>query len=216
MDRLKTAVALLVALLPVMVVAETEEQPISPLQYFVGVKGGVSKIGNSNRVVQNGGEKLETKSSDFEGFAGMDLGIYTPGGRSRVYYSFEQHRSESKYSNTLDFETIANMHLLSADYLFRQQSSLNPFVGLHFGYASVEPELGSSGQFDESGLVFGLQAGISWTVLDTFGLEFGVRHSLLPSDIKSGTSVENNGNSVTVESQQKGVTSLYAGASYRF
>ncbi|WP_064609443.1 outer membrane beta-barrel protein [Photobacterium sp. J15] len=218
MDRLSTAAALLAASLPVSVLAETAEQPepLSPSQYFVGIKGGISKIGNSDRIVQSNGERVEASESDFEGFAGVDIGIYTPGGQSRLYYSYERHNTDVSFPNTPNYELVASMHLLSADYLFRKNRDFTPFVGLHFGYSFVEPDSNSFANFDVSGFVFGLQGGVNWTVVDQLSFELGFRHSLLPSDTQSWIGQDNNGNSVTIESQQKGVSSLYGSVSYRF
>lgn len=220
MDKTKTAVALLFALLPLSSMAESvtinNEQPESPLMYFVGLKGGLSQISNSDRIELSSGDKLEASSTDNEGFAGVDIGVYTPGGRSRVYYSYERHTSESMFQDTPAYETTANMNLLSADYLFRHDNSVTPFVGLHIGYAKVEPESRFPDGFKVSGIVFGLQAGIGWKVMDQFGLDLGFRHSVLPSDIKTWNGVDNDGNSVKFESQQNGVTSLFASANYRF
>lgn len=216
MDINKTAAALLFALLPITSLAEGTGQAESPLRYFASLKGGVSQISNADRLVFSSDEKLEAETTDSEGFAGLDIGVYTPGGRSRVYYSFEQHKSETMFKDTPAYETKANMHLLSADYLFRHDNSVRPFVGLHIGYASVEADSSFPDKFDVSGVVFGLQAGVSWKVVEQFGLELGLRHSLLPTDIETWDGTDNDGNAVSFESQQNGVSSLYAGATYSF
>ncbi|MCW8328416.1 porin family protein [Photobacterium sp. SDRW27] len=222
MDKTNKVVALLAALLPLTSMAEAKSisentKPTeAPMRYFVGIKGGFSQVSNSDRVQLSNGDKLEASTTDHEGFAGLDIGIYTPGGHSRVYYSYERHTSESMFSGTPAYETTANMNLLSADYLFRHQDSVTPFVGLHIGYASVEPESSFPDGFEVSGVVFGLQAGIGWTVTEQFGFDLGMRHSILPSDIKTWDGVDNDGNSVTFESQQNGVTSFYASVNYRF
>lgn len=228
MEKTKVAVSLLLAVLPVVGMAESVaegEQPVeTPMRYFVGLKGGLSQISNSDRVVLASGKKLKASTTDHEGFAGFDFGVYTPGGQSRAYYSFERHTSETRFSDPAlgnssgkgSYETKANLHLLSADRLFRHHDDVTPFVGLHIGYANIEPESRFPDNFKVSGIVFGVQAGIGWNVMEDMGLELGMRHTVLPSDIKSWNGEDSQGNRVTFESQQNGVTSFYAGASYRF
>ncbi|MGF1715867.1 outer membrane beta-barrel protein [Photobacterium chitinilyticum] len=216
MDINKTAAVLLFALLPITAIAEDTEQLESPMRYFASLKGGASQLSNSDRVVLSNGNKLEAETTTNEGFAGLDIGVYTPGGRSRVYYSFEQHKSETMFKDTSAYETKANMHLLSADYLFRHENSVSPFVGLHIGYSSVESDSRFPDGFDASGIVFGLQAGVNWKVVEQFGLELGLRHSLLPTDIQTWNGADSTGNAVKFESQQNGVSSIYVGASYIF
>lgn len=220
MDKTKTAAALLLSLLPLTGMAESaveeEKQAASPMRYFVGLKGGLSQISNSDRIVLASGEKLKASTNDGEGFAGFSFGVYTPGGRSRVYYSFELHRSESQFADITEYETEAKLHLLSADYLFRHEKSVTPFVGLHMGYTNMEPESRFPDNFKVKGMVFGLQAGIGWQVMDELTLELGMRHTVLPSDIETWDREDNEGNSVKFESQLHGVTSFFAGANYRY
>ncbi|MGR5148682.1 hypothetical protein ACQKP8_19305 [Photobacterium alginatilyticum] len=216
MDINKTTVAVLFALLPVSVHAKDTERLDSSFRYFASIKGGMSQLSNSDRVVLSDGSKLEAESTSHEGFAGIDIGAYTPGGKSRVYYSFEQHKSETKFQESPAYETKANMHLLSADYLFRHDKSVTPFVGLHIGYSSVEPDSQFPDGFDVSGIVFGLQAGMNWQVVEPIRLELGLRHSLVPTDIETWNGTDSDGNAVKFESQQNGVTSLFIGASYLF
>lgn len=222
MDK-KTAVAgCVLTLLPLAGWAQTspQETELAPTQqssqYFVSLKAGLSQISNSDQLVTSATEKQEADTTRSEGFGGADIGIFSPDGRSRLYYSYEHHRSESEFINNLSYETVANLHLLSADYLFRNGQDVRPFVGLHFGYAWVESESDLHGGFDVSGTVFGVQAGVNWTVMDQVAMELGVRHSRLPADIKSWDGEDSSGHPVQFESQQNGVSSMYAAVSYRF
>ncbi|MEJ2766277.1 hypothetical protein VV869_20190 [Photobacterium sp. MCCC 1A19761] len=222
MDKKTVAAGCVLALLPLTGWAQTPQPQATatpaqaPYSYFASLKGGMSQISNSDQLVISETNKQEADTTRSEGFGGLDIGIFSPDGRSRLYYSYEHHRSESEFANDLSFETVANLHLLSGDYMFRNGQDIRPFVGLHFGYAWVESESDLHGGFDVSGTVFGVQAGVNWTVMDQFAMELGVRHSRLPADIKTWDGVDSNGNAVRFESQQNGVSSMYAAVSYRF
>ena len=222
MEKTKNSIALLLLLLPLTGMAESatkekeEGKAPLPMRYFVGLKGGLSQISNSDRVVLASGETIDASTTNSEGFAGLDVGIYTPGGQSRLYYSFERHSSESRFSDMTAYDTDANLHLFSADYLFRHQEVVTPFVGLHVGYASIEADSRFSDHFKVNGMVFGLQAGIGWRVMDQLGLELGMRHTVLPSGIETWTGEDKNGNRVTFASQENGVTSYFVSVNYRY
>lgn len=220
MDKKTAAAAWGLTLLPLtgwaQVAPQAPEPAQQPAQYFVNLKAGLSQISNSDQRVTGATEKQEADTTRSEVFGGADIGIFSPDGRSRLYYSYEHHRSESEFASDLSYDTVANLHLLSADYLFRNGEEVRPFVGLHFGYAWVESESDLQGGFDISGTVFGVQAGVNWTVMEQFALELGVRHSRLPADINTWDGVDSSGNTVQFESQQNGVSAMYAAVSYRF
>lgn len=181
-------------------------------QYFAGLRGGANLLGNDDTVAGN----IDSDDGEYGVFGGLDLGVYMPDQRGRVYYSFEYHTTTTKFDGQDAYDTNVGLHLLSADHFFRPHASVKPFVGLHIGYAFAETDSDFSGNYDESGIVFGFQAGLGWEVIDDLGLEVGLRHTVLPSERRSWQAEDRDGNSVTVETQLKGVTSAYLGATYRF
>ena len=184
-------------------------------QYFVGLRGGGNLLGNDDTAsISNG--NIDSDDGDYGVFGGLDLGVYMPNDRGRVYYSFEYHSTTTQFDGQDAYDTNVGLHLLSADHIFRPQGSVRPFVGLHIGYAFAETDSDFSDNYDESGIVFGFQAGLGWDVMDDLGLEVGLRHTVLPSDRRSWQAENSAGEPVTVETQLKGVTSAYLGATYRF
>ena len=202
---------------PVAIEPVTSEPAVSEpgFQYFVGLRGGFNLIGSDDSATISNGN-IDSDDNDSGSFGALDFGVYMPNDRGRVYYSFEYHTSTVKFDGQDAYDTNVGLHLLSADHIFRPQGSVRPFVGLHFGYAFAETDSDFSGNYDESGIVFGLQAGLGWEVMENMGLEVGLRHTVLPSERRSWQAENSAGETVTVETQLKGVTSAYLGATYRF
>ncbi|MGF1734751.1 hypothetical protein [Photobacterium satsumensis] len=196
--------------------AELEPMVQAPgFQYFVGLRGGANLIGSDNTASATTGN-IDSDDDDFGSFGALDFGVYMPNQQGRVYYSFEYHTSTTKFDGQDAYDTNVGLHLLSADHFFRPQASIKPFVGLHIGYAFAETDSDFSDSYEESGIVFGFQAGLGWEVIDDLGFEVGLRHTVLPSERRSWQAENSAGDSVTVETQLKGVTSAYLGATYRF
>ncbi|MDV5167814.1 hypothetical protein [Photobacterium rosenbergii] len=198
--------------------AQTEYEPIASeqgFQYFAGLRGGVNLIGSDDSASISTGN-IDSDDNDFGSFGALDLGVYMPNDRGRIYYSFEYHTSTVKFDGQDAYDTNVGLHLLSADHIFRPQRSVRTFVGLHMGYAFAETDSDFTGKYKESGIVFGFQAGIGWEVTHDLGLEVGLRHTVLPSERSTWQAENSAGESVTVETQLKGVTSAYLGATYRF
>ena len=200
-------------------VSSSEEVPAvvqePGFQYFVGLRGGGNLLGNADSASISSGT-IDSDDGDYGVFGGLDLGAYMPNNRGRVYYSFEYHSTTTKFDGQDAYDTNVGLHLLNADHIFRPHSSVRPFVGLHMGYAFAETDSDFSDNFEESGIVFGFQAGLGWEVTRNLGMEVGIRHTVLPSDRSSWKAENSDGESVTVETQLNGVTSAYLGASYRF
>ncbi|NAW84943.1 outer membrane beta-barrel protein [Photobacterium halotolerans] len=185
-------------------------------RYFFGLRGGVSLMGLTDTATI-AGVSSSSDDADANGFWGVDIGYYTPEGRSRLYYSFERHVAESQYpSSGLKYDNIANLNLLGTDYFFLYHKDFSPYVGLHFGYASVSSDSGYQGDYKTSGFVIGMQTGLAWRVSSDMTVEAGFRHTVLPSKLKTWQGQDESGNSINFESQQRGVSSLFLAANYRY
>ncbi|MGF1700883.1 porin family protein [Photobacterium makurazakiensis] len=184
-------------------------------KYFIGLRSGASLMGNSDSITLSG-NTVDAGDSDFEAFVAVDVGLYTKNSKNRVYYSYEHHESTSKFNQQDQLETDLSLHLLNADYIYRHDKKIKPFAGLHIGYASAESKSNSGQSNDVSGYAFGVQAGVAWQVTEGLDFEMGVKHTALPSDRRSWTFSDGQGNSAKVESQLKTLTSAYLGANYRF
>ncbi|MBD8511601.1 outer membrane beta-barrel protein [Photobacterium sp. WH77] len=185
-------------------------------RYFFGLRGGVSLMGLTDTATI-AGVSSSSDDADANGFWGVDIGYYTPEGRSRLYYSFERHVAESQFpSSGLKYDNIANLNLLGTDYFFLYNKDFSPYVGLHFGYASVSSDSSYHGDYKTSGFVIGMQTGLAWRVSTDMTVEAGFRHTVLPSKLKNWQGQDDQGNTVNFESQQSGVSSLFLAANYRY
>ena len=221
MAKKQVAIGLMLAVLPYQAwCGEADDAVVEAVengnQYFVSLRAGGSLIGNDDSAKLVGGQVVDTDDGGIGGFAGVDAGVYLHNSQNRVYYSYEYHKATTQFAGRDAYDTVSSLHLINADYLFRTEKSLQPFVGLHFGYAFSKTESDFPGEFDDNGLVFGLQTGIGWQVMRDLSFEVGLRHSVLPAERESWQAEDANGAPVEVHSQLKGITSAYAGVTYRF
>ncbi len=183
-------------------------------RYFVGINAGKSKL-NGTDIATLGSDSQEASSPDASGFGGLSIGRYSASGGSRIYYSYEQHSADTQFSSALSYSTKTSLHLLNADRVFRTDKSVNPFIGLHFGYGKTKSDSELSSGYKDSGLVFGLQAGVAWRASEQFTIELGLRHTVLPDNSKEW-SATSGGNTYKFQSTQSTLSSAYLGANYRF
>lgn len=183
-------------------------------RYFVGIMAGSSKL-NGTDIATLGSDSQEASSHDASGFGGLSIGRYSANGGSRIYYSYEQHSADTQFSSALSYSTKTSLHLLNADRIFRADKSISPFIGLHFGYGKTKSDSDLSGDYQDSGLVFGLQTGIAWRASEQFTIELGLRHTVLPDNPKEW-SATSGGNTYKFQSTQSTLSSGYLGANYRF
>ncbi|EAS43997.1 hypothetical protein C9J48_12475 [Photobacterium profundum] len=183
-------------------------------RYFVGIIAGSSKL-NGTDIATLGSESQEASSPDASGFGGLSIGRYSANGGSRIYYSYEQHSADTTFDSALSYSTKTSLHLLNADRIFRADKSVNPFIGLHFGYGIAKSDSELSSGYKDSGLVFGLQAGVAWRASEQFTIELGLRHTVLPDNSKEW-SATSGGNTYKFQSTQSTLSSAYLGANYRF
>jgi hypothetical protein len=108
--------------------------------YFVGLTGGSSDISMTAGTVNGNNTTLinQFSSPDVAGFVGADLGFYTAGGSGRIYYSWQKMSTQSDFDGVKAIETDVTLHLLNADYIFRADKTINPFIGAHLGYMTAD------------------------------------------------------------------------------
>ncbi|WP_415721774.1 outer membrane beta-barrel protein [Photobacterium ganghwense] len=194
----------------------TDIQPASDLRYFVGLRAGASQMGNDDKATLVNGGLFTSDDSSYAGFGGLDFGVYSQKWNTRMYYSYEYHTSTTEFEGDDAYDINTHLHMLSADRIFRPDSSIQPFVGLHFGYAFAKSDSRFNDKYENDGFVFGFQAGVDWRISDSVAVELGLRHSVLPSDRTNWSAEDSQGQPVNVETQLTGVSSAYLGASYRF
>ncbi|KJG10004.1 hypothetical protein UA38_06880 [Photobacterium kishitanii] len=174
--------------------------------YFVGITGGTSDISMTAITANN----TQISSPDAAGFVGADIGFYTAGGAGRIYYSWQKMSAQSNLNGTKAIETDVTLHLLNADYIFRADKTINPFIGAHLGYMMADSKGQDYGSNSQSDKVLGIQAGVAWRISNHITAEIGVRHTATQSeDIKPWSSKK-------MTSQIKSISTGYASLNYRF
>lgn len=175
------------------------------MHYFVGVTGGMADLSLDVNV---GAGKLQ--SPDASGLFGADIGFYTAGGKGRIYYSYQKMSGESDHNDKKAIDTDVSLHLVSADYIFRADKTINPFIGAHVGYMIADSKGDGYGSYKQSGELLGVQAGVAWRMSDHFTAEMGARHSATQSKEQEAWSGSNT------KSDLKSITTFYMSANYRF
>lgn len=180
--------------------------------YFIGLTGGSSNISMTAGTVNGNNTTLINRfsSPDAAGFVGADLGFYTAGGSGRIYYSWQKMSTQSDFDGIKAIETDVTLHLLNADYIFRADKTINPFIGAHLGYMTADIKGQGYGSHSQSGQVLGVQAGVAWRISNHISAEMGLRVTATQGeDIKPWSSNK-------VASQIKSVSTGYASVNYRF
>lgn len=176
--------------------------------YFIGVTGGKTNISMTANTINSSNDSLS--SPDSAGFVGANIGYYTAGGAGRLYYSWQKMTAESNLNGIKAIETDVTLHLLNADYIFRADKSINPFIGAHLGYMIADSKGQQYGSHSQSGEVLGIQAGVAWRISNNISAEVGVRHTATQGeDTKPWSSNK-------IISQIKSVSTGYASLNYRF
>ncbi|WP_258191872.1 porin family protein [Photobacterium angustum] len=198
---------------PVVAIPENGLSPIEDevpkfddtMHYFVGLTGGMADLSLDVNV---GSDKLQ--SPDASGLFGADIGFYTAGGKGRIYYSYQKMSGESDHNDKKAIDTDVSLHLISADYIFRADKTINPFIGAHVGYMIADSKGDGYGSYKQSGELLGVQAGVAWRMSDHFTAEMGARHSATQSKEQEAWSGSNT------KSELNSITSFYMSANYRF
>ncbi|WP_305418359.1 outer membrane beta-barrel protein [Photobacterium leiognathi] len=188
------------------------------MHYFVGVTGGMADMSFSLVHATSAKDKVSPSSPDASGFAGADIGFYTAGGKGRIYYSYQKMSGESEFDNKKIADTDVTLHLLSADYFFRADKAINPFVGAHVGYMTAETTSEKYGSYKQSNPVLGIQAGVAWRISDHFTTEVGARHTASQRKEQTDWAGSEGKDMVypNTQSDLKSITTFYMSANYRF
>jgi opacity protein-like surface antigen len=71
--------------------------------------------------------------------------------------------------------------LVSFDYLLMKESAFKPFIGVNFGYISYTTSV-PNGDDDDSGFLYGAQAGFLYRVAEHVQMDISYRYSLSEAD----------------------------------
>ena len=146
---------------------------VSEAKGFIGLEVGAATVqGDVGSPIASFAQE-DYKGNDIE--FGLRIGAQTEEWRTTFTLDF--------YDSSEDDQNIEKGFLL-LDYYFLNDndSKLKPFVGVNVGYANYE-----SYKIDDSGFLYGGQAGFVVGMADTIELDLSYRYSLSNSDVLDHT-----------------------------
>ncbi|MGR5126142.1 outer membrane beta-barrel protein [Photobacterium swingsii] len=186
---------------------------------YLGSKLGLSTIDYNQELDSGNTNEDPLMVSDVYGGFGIDVGWVSDTNQYRIFYTFEQHDTETELyndDNRLMMKTTDSIsqHLISAEYLFLSQRHWNPYAGIHAGFHQRETVDSQNDfySFTSSGFTYGAQTGITGRIGKHFTLDFGMRFSLLQSTAKNKK--EHSRDILKITNNM--LTVVYFGANYRF
>ena len=161
----KLAIALLCAALGSTVYARDD---ISKSNTFVGLELGYAEVQGE---VWLGDDFYEP---NFVGDYDVEFGIRIGAQRDqwRTTFIFDYYDSEKNDMN------VEKGYLTLDYFVLEKASALRPYIGINVGYANYESTL----VLDDSGFLYGAQAGIVVDVAEMINLDLGYRYSLSNAD----------------------------------
>lgn len=128
---------------------------------FLGVEAGLMQA-QGDTLVQNA---LKGSDTSF----GVRLGVQSMVWRTMLSYSV--------YDNTSDDQNVEKT-FLSLDYYFNNDgeevsASINPYIGVNVGYTNYESFL-----IDDSGMLYGVQGGVTFNLSESIDVDLGARFAL--------------------------------------
>ncbi len=164
----KIAVALLCVALGSTLYARDD---ISTSNTFVGLEIGYSEVQGDVGTID--GIVLDDIRPNFVGDYDIEFGIRIGAQRDqwRTTFIFDYYDSDDNDQNV-------EKGYLTVDYfVLENESTFRPYIGVNIGYASYE-----STYVDDSGFLYGAQAGIVVNVAEMINLDLGYRYSLSDAD----------------------------------
>jgi opacity protein-like surface antigen len=116
---------------------------------------------------------MEMIEPDFVGDYDVEFGVRigAQNGQWRTMFIFD-------YYDSSDNDQNVEQGYLALDYfVFENESKFKPYIGVNIGYANYE-----STYVDDSGFLYGGQAGILFGVTETIDMDISYRYSLSDAD----------------------------------
>ncbi len=143
---------------------------ISESKVFIGLEVGYAEVQGS--VGSMAGDEVIIEPN-FTGDNDVEFGarIGAQNGQWRTTFLFD-------YYDSTDNDQNYEKGLFTIDYyLFENDSAFKPYIGFNVGYANYE-----SDYVDDSGFLYGGQAGVVIEVADMINVDLGYRYSLSDAD----------------------------------
>ena len=127
---------------------------------FIGIEVGYSSADTTSAINNKGSSK------DIE--YGLRIGAQNEEWRTTVSLNFYGDKEKEYKRVMLEFDRFVWESLYKTDNIV-----FKPYLGGHIGYMNYTDE----GGIDESGLLYGAQAGLAWNVLDEVDFDLSYRYS---------------------------------------
>jgi opacity protein-like surface antigen len=128
---------------------------------FIGIEVGYSSADTTSAIDK------KSISKDIE--YGFHIGAQNKEWRTTVSLSLYGDKKKEYKRTMLEFDRFVWASLYKKDHIV-----FKPYLGGHIGYLNYTDE----GGIDESGLLYGAQAGLAWNVLDEVDFDVSYRYSI--------------------------------------
>ena len=137
---------------------------------FVGLEVGYAEVqGDVGHMIDD----MAIIEPNFVGDYAVEFGIRIGAQRDqwRTTFIFDYYDSEDNDQN------VEKGYLTIDYFVLEKESAIRPYIGLNVGYASYE-----SSYVEDSGFLYGAQAGIVANVAEMINIDLGYRYSLSDAD----------------------------------
>jgi len=127
---------------------------------FIGIEVGYSSTDTTSAI--------DKKNSSQDVEYGLRIGAQNEEWRTTVSFNLYGDKKKEYKRVMLEFDRFVWSSLYKTDNIV-----FKPYLGGHIGYLNYTDE----GGIDESGLLYGAQAGLAWNVLDEIDFDLSYRYS---------------------------------------
>ena len=143
---------------------------ISKSTAFVGLEVGYAEVQGEVGYILDDMEVIEPNFiGDYDVEFGLRIGAQKEQWRTTFIFDY--------YDSTTNDQNIEKGYLTIDYFVLEKESALRPYIGLHVGYANYESTF-----VDDSGFLYGAQAGVILDVTEVINLDLGYRYSLANMD----------------------------------
>jgi len=141
-------------------------EDISASRTFIGLEVGYSEVqGDVGYDIDDTAVIEADFTGDYEVEYGVRVGAEKDQWRTTLIYDY--------YDNSQDDQNVEQGYLTVDYYILEKESAFRPYIGLNVGYGNYESTF-----VDDSGFLYGAQAGIVLEVAEKMNFDLGYRYSL--------------------------------------
>ena len=132
---------------------------------FIGLEVGYSEVQGDIGYLSHGIEVIRPNYEGDNVEFGFRIGAQNEEWRTTFIFDY--------YDSSDDDQNIEKGYLTLDYFLLKEESALRPYIGINVGYANYE-----STYVDDSGLLYGAQAGVIMAIGEALNVDLGYRYSL--------------------------------------